>query len=298
VPTDVIIIKGAVASASDSATPLPEGGAVTNNIYTNQYFGLSYPFSSDWIEKFKGPPPSDSGGYVLAQLRRPDSFKGPSKGTILVTAQDLFFGYTPASNAMELIKYTKDTLTSDYKVERPPTEIKIANRSFVRFDYMSPVAELHWYVLATEIRCHAVQFVLTSRDSTLLESLIRDMDKMKLPDGAGATAGTGGGDSPVCIKDYASGENVISRVEPFLTDRKFNPIPVRIIIDKNGKVKHIHLISAFPEQARTITDALSQWQFKPYLRNGQPVEVETGVMFGNVPPPRRPPAKTATTVAN
>ena len=98
----------------------------------------------------------------------------------------------------------------------------------------------------------------------------------------------GGGAVPVCVKDYARDENVIARVDPVFTERTFNPVPVRIIIDKAGKVKHIHFLSAFPDQARAITDALRQWKFKPYLRNRQPVEVETGIMFGRAPHPATP----------
>ena len=52
------------------------------------------------------------------------------------------------------------------------------------------------------------------------------------------------------------------------------------VIDKEGKVKHIHFLSAFPDQAKAITDAMGQWKFKRHLRDGQPVEVETGIMFG------------------
>jgi hypothetical protein len=44
-----------------------------------------------------------------------------------------------------------------------------------------------------------VQFVLTSRDTKLLESLILDMNKIKLPEEANPTAGTGGGAFPVCV---------------------------------------------------------------------------------------------------
>jgi hypothetical protein len=76
---------------------------------------------------------------------------------------------------------------------------------------------------------------------------------------------------------------VISRVEPVFTERTFNPVPVRIIIDKEGKIRHIHFLSAFPEQAKAITDALHKWKLKPYLRQRQPVEVETGIMFGHAP---------------
>src|SRR6266852_6570368 len=222
-PTGSILVKGAWSSASDSVTPVPEGGRVANNVYGNKYFGLTYPLSPDWIEKYSGPPPSDSGYYVLAQIRPADTLKGTIRGSILIAAQDLFFTFTPARNALELINYSKDNLNADYKVEQAPTLVNIAGHSFVRFDYGSPVAGLHWHVLATQIRCHMVQFAFTSRDTKLIESLIQEMNKMNLPKEAGPISGRGGGEVPVCIKDYASGENVMEKVDPVFADRKFNP---------------------------------------------------------------------------
>jgi hypothetical protein len=282
-PSGTILVKGAWSSASDSVTPVPEGGSVFKNVYNNKYFGLTYPLSPDWTEKYTGPPPSDSGYYVLAQIRPVDTFKGTSRGSILIAAQDLFFSLTPAVNTLELINFNRANLNADYQVEQPPTLVRIANHSFVRFDYGSPVAELHWRVLATQIRCHMVQFVFTSRDAKLVETLIEQMNDMNLPDEAGPISGNGGGDVPVCIKDYATSENVIERVEPVFAERRFNPVPVRIIIDKEGKVRRTHFLSAFPDQAKAINDALGEWRFRPYLRGGNPVEVETGILFGRAP---------------
>jgi len=280
VPAGVILVKGAWSSASDAVTPLPEGGRAANNAYSNPYFGLTYPLSTDWTQQYEGPPPSDSGYYVLAQIRSAQTSNAMIPATILITAQDMFFTPTPAGSALELINYTRDNLRADYKVERPPAQVQIARHSFVRLGYVSPVAGLHWYVMATQIRCHMVQFIFTSRDTRLIDSLAQDMNNLKLAAQSDLAAGTGRDDVPLCIKDYASGENIIERVDPVLTERRFNAIPVRVIIDVNGKVKHIHFISAFPEQAKGITDSLLQWRFKPYLRDGQPVEVETGIMFG------------------
>lgn len=283
VPAGEIVIKGAWSSASDSATPVPEGARVTQGVFSDPYFGLTYALPSGWTEKYKGPPPSDSGRYVLAQFSPLDTFRGPARGSILITAQDLFFT-SLAANAAELIDYMKGHLQADYKVETPLVPARIADRAFVSFGYWAPAAELHWRVLATEIRCHAVQIVLTSRDTQLLASLTRDMDQMKLPAEASPTGGTGGGAFPVCIKDYANNENTIARVDPVLTEHRFNPVPVRIIIGTDGKVKHVHFLSAFPSQAKAITDVLGHWKFKPHRRGGQPVEVETGILFGHSPP--------------
>ena len=288
-------MKGAWSSASDSVTPLPEGGNVANNIFTNKYFEMTYPIPADWAEKYKGPPPSDSGRYVLAQITPSEIYKRPDRGTILITAQDMFFTPLPASNALDLVNYSKSHLQADYKVELPPTQTTVAGRPFTFFAYWSPIAELHWYVLATQIRCHAMQVVLTSRDTKLLESMVMDMNKMKLPEEANPTNGKGGGDFPVCIKDYANDENLIARVDPVFTEHKFNPVPVRIIIGKDGKVKHIHFLSAFPDQAKAISAALSQWKFKRYMHEGQPAEVETGIMFGRASYPMARPASNAAT---
>ena len=291
-PTGVLLIKGTEASASDSSMPLPEGGGVVKNVYRNEYFGIAWPLPEDWSENFSGPPPSDHGTYVLVLAGPSPKFKGTSRATLLVQAHDLFFSPSGAGDAMELARYAREVLEPFYDVERTPVEVKIANRSFVRFDYKSEAAGLHWVVLTTAIRCHAVQFILTSSDAALLESLIEAMNRMQLPPEARPE------EMPICIAGYATGANVTNRVEPVTNgSQKFNPIPVRIVIDKRGRVRHIHVISAFPEQAASITEALTRWTFQPYEQNGERVEVETGILFGYAPPwPKRekgPPAVAA-----
>jgi hypothetical protein len=300
VPEGVILVKGASASASDSVTPVPEGSSFDNGMLRNPYFGMSYALAQGWAKGYDGPPPSDSGRYVVAQLRfldpektdldktdlnktdsnKEDAQKAPPQASILITAQDMFFTRPPASNALQFVNSMKDNLQPDYKLEEPPIPAEIAGRRFISYAYWSPAAELHWYVLATEIRCHTVEIVLTSRDTKLLGNIVLDLNKMTLPAGADPAAGAGGGTSPVCVKDYARDENVTARVDPIFTEHRANPVPVRIIIDKTGKVKHIHFLSAFPDQAKAIREALAQWKFKPYLQDGRQVEVETGIMFG------------------
>jgi Gram-negative bacterial TonB protein C-terminal len=285
VPKGVVLVKGAWWSASDSVTPLPETGKIADNTYRNAYFGVKWTLPRGWTQKYEGPPPSDQGRYVLADVVPSDTYTGPSRGSVLITADDLFFTPFPVTRGEELVDYTKEYLQQDYKVEQPPTQVTIGGRSFRFFAYWSPAAELHWYVFATEIRCHAVEIILSSSDTKLIQDLTRDLHTMTLPEDAQADGDT----VPVCVKEYAAQKNVVSRVDPVFTERRFNAIPVRIVIGKDGKVKHIHLISAFPDQAKAITDALNHWTFKPYMRNGEPVEVETGILFGT--PPRAPTAR-------
>jgi len=284
VPEGVILIKGAEPSASDSKTPLPENGRLANDAYHNDYFGLSFKLPPQLAEIYKGPPPSDTGKYVLTELVPSERYNGADKATMFVTAQDQFFSLAPQRSAAETIKLKKETLPSYYEPERPPYEMKIAGRSFSRLDYTSPVAGIHWVVLATDIRCHSVEFILTGRNPKVLDALVAGLGEMKV---------TSIADAPACMPDYAEG-NTLHRVDPVLSDHKFNAIPVRVIIDTKGRVRHVHFLSAFPEQARLITDALFQWRFKPYLVNGEPAEVETGIMFGA--PQRTKKERTVTAV--
>ena len=288
VPKNVVIVKGAWSSEDDASAPVPEDSTVTKGIFRDPYFGITYAFSKEWVERYPGPPPSDSGRYVLAELSRPESYKGDARGNILITAQDLFFSPTPVSNAVEMVNYSKDHLQSDYKLEGESAKTVIDGHTFMTLAYWSPVAQLHWSVIATEIRCHAVEFVFMNRDPKMLASTVQQAGAMKLPSNANPDGSAGGNGFPVCIKDYARGPNLIARVDPISSEPRFNPVPVRVIIGKNGKVKHIHFLSAFPDQASAITEALRQWKFRPYLQDGETVEVETGIMFGRAARPAFP----------
>jgi hypothetical protein len=217
---------------------------------------------------------------VLAQIVPKDSAAATERGTLLITAHDLFFTPVPASNAREFVNDVAGHLGAAYEVEQPASQVRIRDRNFVRFGYASPGIGLHWYVLATEIRCHVVQFVFTTRERALTDKLLREFQNVALSGAPDGTPHPNAGDTPICVKDYASPANVVKRVDPVLLEHPFNPIPARVIIDKEGKVKHVHFLSAFPSDAKTITDALLQWRFKPYVIDGRPVEVETGIVFG------------------
>jgi len=257
----------------------PEAGLVIDGSYRNDYFALSYPIPRHWTQGLAGPPPSETGYYVLTSVKPAATFKGPAKGTILLAAWDLFFVARPAESVLEFVKNIGGNLPKIYTVDAPPSEVHIAGHSFAQLEYSAPAAQLHWKVLATEIRCHMVEFVFTTADYGLLENLVRQMSGMKLPGEAQARAGSGGEQAPPCVKGYASGSNVLHKVEPAMAGPRFTTAPARVIIGADGKVKHIHVISASPDQAKSIQDALAQWTFKPYMQDGVPAEVETGILF-------------------
>jgi periplasmic protein TonB len=54
-------------------------------------------------------------------------------------------------------------------------------------------------------------------------------------------------------------------------------VRLRAIIGKDGAVHSLSLLGGHPLLAKTAMDAVRQWKYKPYLLNGQPVEVQTEI---------------------
>jgi protein TonB len=48
-------------------------------------------------------------------------------------------------------------------------------------------------------------------------------------------------------------------------------------ISKDGTIENLHLISGHPMLAPSAIEAVKQWKYKPYILNGEPVEVETQI---------------------
>ena len=84
---------------------------------------------------------------------------------------------------------------------------------------------------------------------------------------------------------------VSSGVQSGLLIRKVNPtypplarqariqgvVILQAQISKEGNIENLQLISGHPMLAPAAIEAVKQWKYKPYLLNGEPVEVETQV---------------------
>src|SRR5580700_2310008 len=53
---------------------------------------------------------------------------------------------------------------------------------------------------------------------------------------------------------------------------------LRAVISKDGSIEGLTLVSGHPMLAPAAIEAVKQWKYKPYLLNGEPVEVDTEVL--------------------
>jgi len=250
----------------------PEDVKVADGVFVSDYFDLSYRLPEGWTEGLAGPDPSQSGYYVLGTWAPKRDFAA----TVLVVAQDMFFAPESSDDVKNVVAEFRQVMSAvdGMTIDREPAPVSVGGHPGYRVDFSG--VGLSRSMFAIEIRCHVVTFNLTSRDPELLAGLVSSLDDLdsvrkKTPDPV-----------PECVRDYAS-ENVVHRVEPDGVGAKAVSIPVRMIVATDGSVKHVHVIRASAAQRRNIEEALRQWKFKSYVKQGHPVEVETGMMFNLKP---------------
>ena len=76
--------------------------------------------------------------------------------------------------------------------------------------------------------------------------------------------------------------NLIHRVEPQYPAiarqiRLQGAVVLKAIISRQGNIEHVEVASGPGLLARAATEAVGQWKYRPYLLNGEPVEVETQI---------------------
>jgi protein TonB len=76
--------------------------------------------------------------------------------------------------------------------------------------------------------------------------------------------------------------NLILRVQPDYPAlarqvRVQGQVVLRAMISREGTIENLQVLSGHPMLVRAAVDAVRQWRYRPYLLNGEPVEVETEV---------------------
>jgi len=84
------------------------------------------------------------------------------------------------------------------------------------------------------------------------------------------------------VSQGVSTGRLINKVEPVYPQlargaRVQGQVVITAIISKDGTIQDLRVLSGHPLLVQAALDAVRQWRYKPYLLNGEPVEVETTV---------------------
>ena len=251
------------------ADAVPESGAMRDGSYENPYFGFALKLPPGWSAGPEGPRPSLSGYYVLANLVT----AAPEPGSVLIAAQDLFFGDKPFADAAGMTESVRAGLhdIADLRIDPSARAVEIGGRHFQRLDY--DAGDLYRSWLATDLRCHVVLFAATAATPQLRTKLVEQLNTLSFTDPA----------APACRRDYAAAQTVLRKVEPPEIKPKGLRLPARIVIDAEGAVRQVHILRAEPALRDDIAAAVMQWRFRPYAPDGSPIALETGLLIGDAP---------------
>lgn len=273
----LLLLGSSVQGDTTRRFPEPEDSGVKNGVFVAEYFGLRYPLPAGWTEDLKGPEPSATGYYSLAALKPEDGLAA----TMQISAQDNFFAAEPVKHSTDFLVDMKQHLDPSLAPTGAVVSVEIGGRSFSRLEYSG--AGLNHSVFATEIRCHTLIISITSGSKETIAGLVQSLQKMTFsPEVRSVRSSRSDAPNPawpLCLRDYVSAAGTVHKVDPEMTGPRYGSVPVRIIIGADGKIEHIHAIAGFPEQIKSVTGALVQWEFKPYMVDGKPVAVETGLLF-------------------
>jgi periplasmic protein TonB len=86
---------------------------------------------------------------------------------------------------------------------------------------------------------------------------------------------------PLRVSSLSEG-SLVRKVQPVYppqarVTRTQGPVVLSAIIAADGRITSLHAISGHPFLIPAALDAVSQWRYRPYLLNGQPIEVETQI---------------------
>jgi protein TonB len=86
---------------------------------------------------------------------------------------------------------------------------------------------------------------------------------------------------PIKISHISEG-SLLTRVEPVYPPIAKSagiqgPVELEAVIGRDGRIENLQVLSGHPMLVRAAADAVLRWRYRPYVLNGEAVEVETRI---------------------
>jgi TonB family protein len=285
------VLTSAQQPGSDSSKALSfENGMLSNGVYSNECFGFSLPIPARW-EINEGVT---TGGK--ATLRSDESFlllflqqQGKLHGRILLSAWD------SAGLSGNTQKFVSDAVraqvaspTEHRELVRDTFPVDYGGRHFFRSDYKALLYggnPLYLTYVYTEFRGHFIGETVASGSPEGLDEAANSLRAISFQQdevNPKCVMGPNEAETPVQLGRDVASDLLVKKVPPNYPQmahdaRIQGQVVMRALIDKDGNIADLTLVSGNPMLAPAAIEAVKQWKYKPYLINGQPVKVETQI---------------------
>jgi len=259
----LVAMLGWAQAAAPSASL--DRGIVTGDVYSNAELGLTYQFPVGWTAE----PRVD--GRALDVTFTPPSTDGNSI-EMFVLDTSLFPHVTP------LRAFRKSDAGVKYSLDGAEVRfVDIGSGQFLRSDWIREAegGRLYQSRLVADSKGWRIIFFITGPRRNTIDAEIAALSQLRF-DPIRTTAGPPG---PVFQKlENTTRGKLLKKVQPVypriaLNRRLQGSVIFEAIIGRDGTIKYLEPFAGEPALIEPAMDAVRQWQYEPYLVDGEPVEV-------------------------
>ena len=287
----------------------PSLGTFREGTYSNDFLQFSYPLSRDWVRetqlmRSRVATNGQSSLYVLlAAVHIPQQTASLEADSSFVLSAFNSAGY----NCNQYLQAVVDDLHSRKQAQQKGTiaALNIAGHQYYRVDFDFRESPNHRTFICTESKNYLLQWKIVGLSKNAVESTVSTLNAI-----GAAQPNTAPVDPPATdIDAKASGASqskehvvrvkigqgvsqglLIKIVRPVYPDQAryahiHGSVKLNAIIGKAGDVVDLEVADGPIELVVSAVKAVRQWKYKPYVWNGEPVEVTTQITVNYMPSP-------------
>jgi hypothetical protein len=172
--------QSAVSKTSSRKPSSPEPGSISNGVYRNPFFGISYKIPFGWVERTaqmrEDSNEPHNGQALLAVFERPPEATGNSINSAVVIAAETVSSYPSLKTAADyFIPLTEVTTAKGFKVVNEPYDFSRGSNQLVRGDFSKELGTLtmHQASLVTLKKGYVVSFTFIGGSDDEVEELMQ-----------------------------------------------------------------------------------------------------------------------------
>ena len=291
----LICLFPAFIEGQTSATLNPDSGGFEKHTYTNRYFGFTYKLNDEWfvnqdlMAQDAQRPNKMAGRFLLVILDRHTGT--PLRERVMIIADDESLYHPPLNGAKDYV-----TRLLDAQVRRGNERVgevfsvEHAGKPFycAEFNEKFPGGALHKAFLATERGGFLLSWVFASSSSDSLALILKSLDQISFAPVVPGEQKPVSADTPSVPPRRIRISQMV--LEGIILEKRMPPYPeaarknkveglvrLHVLISRTGELKTAEVVEGDPLLGQAALDGVRYWKFKPYLLNGEPVEVDSQI---------------------
>jgi TonB family protein len=292
------------------ASPPPLGTFRDGN-YANEYFGLSYPLSRDWVREtdlmrknYSAKGITAEVYVLLAAVHIPEHTTPPEADSsfIVVALESSPKSATPTCDLY--LQNLVNELQSKKEAQQKgaTTTFSLAGHDFRRADFEFRSGPRNHAIICTQVKDYLLQWNIAGLSKNAVQGAIATMDAIAIvqksePTTAQQKANDPNSHASSPVRDaqlinvrvaagVVQGLKIKSVAPVYPQEAKINRVQgsVRLnaVINKTGDVVDVEVADGPIELVVSAVNAVRQWKYKPYMLQGEPVEVSTTITVNYV----------------